>query len=104
MFSQPKPLMANSSLTSTLLEHKQERNTQNTEATDVEMLIHGPKPSTPSPGRSPHTAGSNLFWWMKGAARCSGEGEEREQEVLSVLEECHMGRGFPGVNLQLKTI
>ena len=22
----------------------------------------------------------------------------------SILEECHMGRGFPGVNLQLKTI
>ena len=41
---------------------------------------------------------------MKGTAWCSGEGEEREQEVLSVLEECHMGRGFPGVNLQQKTI
>ena len=41
---------------------------------------------------------------MKGTAWCSDEGQEREQEVLSVLEECHMGRGFPGVNLQLKTI
>ena len=66
VFSQPKPLMANSSLTSTFLEHKQDRNKQNTEATDVEMSIQDPKPPTPSPGHSPHTTGSNLFCMLGG--------------------------------------
>ena len=55
MFSRPKPLMANSSLTSTLLELNQDRNMQNTEATDAETLTQGPKPSTPTQDASPHS-------------------------------------------------
>lgn len=66
MLTQPKLLMANSSLTSTFLEHKQDRNKQNTETTDVEILIRDPKPPTPSPGHSPHTTGGNLFCMLGG--------------------------------------